>query len=238
MLELLKASSERLAAAKTMRFSAVASYEYPSRLGPPILYSVRYDVVLQRPNQLKVLIPGDGPPSEFTFDGQDIVAFAPDANLVAVAAAPPTLEGALKLAYQAGDVYFPFTDLLLPDPYAVLSEGATLAYWVGPSGIVGGTLTDSIVVVDDDIFMQLWIGREDKLPRRIRALYRDDRRGLRHDLELSGWQLDGTVDAQTFATDTARGAQPMAFGVPGPKRPLPAPLKRTHAGTGAASAPH
>ena len=38
-IELLKASSSRLAAARTMRFTAVTSYESPSRLGPPLVYT-------------------------------------------------------------------------------------------------------------------------------------------------------------------------------------------------------
>src|SRR5690242_3059317 len=50
-MDLLKATCARLAAAKSMAFTAVASYEYPSQLGPPILYTVRYDVALQRPDK-------------------------------------------------------------------------------------------------------------------------------------------------------------------------------------------
>jgi hypothetical protein len=76
-MELLKAISERLAAAKSMSFAAVASYEYPSQLGPPILYTVRYDVALQRPDKLRVIIPGDGPASEFYYDGKSMMAYAP-----------------------------------------------------------------------------------------------------------------------------------------------------------------
>ena len=220
-VEWLKAASERLAAAKSMSFTAVASYEFPSRLGPPILYSMRCDVALQRPDQLKIMMPGDGPATEFTFDGKEIVAFAPAQNLVAVAAAPPTLEGALKLAYQTAAVYFPFTDLLMPDPFAVISEGAKLAFVVGPSAVVGGTRTQIIVWASDALFMQLWIGVDDKLPRRIRAIYRDDPRGLRHDLELSNWQIDGAIAPETFSTQKARAGQPMAFSVPGPERPMP-----------------
>mgnify|MGYP003598513984 CR=1 FL=1 len=34
-VELLQAMSQRLGAAKSLSFTAVASYEYPSRLGPP-----------------------------------------------------------------------------------------------------------------------------------------------------------------------------------------------------------
>ena len=219
-VELLQAMSQRLAAAKSLSFTATASYEYPSRLGPPIVYTMRYDVALQRPNQLKVVVPGDGPASEFFFDGREMVAFAPAENLVAVADAPPTIEGALKKAFDTAAIYFPFTDLLLSDPYGAISPGAILAYVVGPSGVVGGVKTDMVVWANNDVFLQLWIGSDDKLPRRMRAQFRADPRGLRHDLELSNWQLDGALPDQTFSTAKAKAGQPMAFAAPGRKLPI------------------
>ena len=219
-VDLLKGMSARLAAAKSLSFSAVASYEYPSRLGPPIVYTMRYDVALQRPNQLKIVVPGDGPASEFYWDGKEMVAFAPAENLVAVASAPPTLEGALKQAFDTAAIYFPFTDLLLSDPYAAISPGAVTAFVVGPSAIVGGVKTDMIVWANNDVFLQIWIGTEDKLPRRIRAQFRADPKKLRHDLELSNWQLDGAVPADAFSTAKAKAGQPMAFATPGRKVPI------------------
>jgi hypothetical protein len=219
-VELLQGMSQRLAAAKSLAFTAVASYEYPSRLGPPIVYSMRYDVALQRPSQLKVGVPGDGPATEFIWDGKEMVAFAPAENLVAVASAPPTLEDALKQAFDRAAIYFPFTDLLLPDPYAAISPGAILAFVVGPSAIVGGVKTDMVVWANNEVFLQLWIGSDDKLPRRIRAQFRADPKGLRHDLELSNWQLDGAIAADTFSTANAKAGQPMAFAAPGRKLPI------------------
>jgi hypothetical protein len=219
-VELLQAMSARLAAAKSMTFTAVASYEYPSRLGPPIVYSMRYDVAWQRPNQLKVVVPGDGPATEFYWDGREMVAFAPAENLVAVAAAPPTIEAALKQAFDRAAIYFPFTDLLLNDPYAAISPGALLAFVVGPSSIVGGVRTDMVVWANNEVFLQIWIGTEDKLPRRIRAQFSADPKRLRHDLELSNWQLDGALTAEVFGTAKAKAGQPMAFAAPGRKVPI------------------
>lgn len=219
-VEMLQAMSARLAAAKSLSFTAVASYEYPSRLGPPIVYTMRYDVSLQRPNLLKVVVPGDGPASEFTWDGKEMVAFAPTENLVAVSAAPPTLEGALKQAFDTAAIYFPFTDLLLNDPYGAISPGAILAYVIGPSGIVGGVKTDMLVWANNEVFLQIWLGAEDKLPRRIRAQFRADPKGLRHDLELSNWQLDGALPPETFSTAKAKAGLPMAFATPGRKVPI------------------
>ena len=88
-IEILKASSARLAAAHTMRFTAMVSYESPSRPGPPLVYTTRSDVTLQRPDKLRVITPGDGPASEFYYDGKAMVAFMPAENLVAVPEAPP-----------------------------------------------------------------------------------------------------------------------------------------------------
>ena len=57
-IEVLKASSARLAAARSMSFTAIVSYESPSRPGPPLVYTTRSDVTLQRPDKLRVISPG------------------------------------------------------------------------------------------------------------------------------------------------------------------------------------
>ena len=52
------------------------------------------------------------------------------------------------------------------DPFAALTDGAILAFYIGPSGVVGGTKTDMVAWANDDVFLQIWIGADDKLPRR------------------------------------------------------------------------
>jgi hypothetical protein len=213
-MALLKASSERLAAAKSMAFTATASYEYPSKLGPAIVYTVRYDVSMQRPDRLRIVVPGDGPASEFYYDGKALMAFVPTENLVAVAEAPPTIDAMLKQAYQKAGIFFPFTDLVAADPFAALSAGVKSAFYVGPSGVVGGVKTDMVVWADNEVFLQFWIGADDKLPRRVRAVYRADPLRLRHDLELSNWQLDVPMAPETFVSEKAKTADRIPFAHP------------------------
>ena len=189
-LELLKAASDRLAAARTMRFTAVISYESPSLLGPPLVYTTTSEVTLQRPDKLRVLTPGDGPAAEFYYDGKTMMAFEPAANLVAVADAPPTLDAALQAAYDAAAIYFPFTDVIVADPYKGLADGLKYAFYIGQSRVVGGTTTDMVAFVNNWVFEQLWIGADDKLPRKARAVFLADPARLRHEMELSNWQLD------------------------------------------------
>src|SRR6516162_5592939 len=105
-IDILKAASDRLAAARAMRFTAVVSYENPSVFGPPVEYTTKSDVVVQRPNKLRVITFGDGPRSEFYYDGTTMMAYAPAENLVAVAPAPPTIDATLKEVYDRAATYW------------------------------------------------------------------------------------------------------------------------------------
>src|SRR5436190_10278164 len=143
-MDILKAACARLAAARTMSFVAVASYESPSKLGPALIYTTKSEVTLQRPDKLRVITLGDGPASEFYYDGKAMMAFAPAENLVAVSDAPPTVDGALKKAFDSAAIYFPFTDVLVADPWIALADGMKLAFYIGQSNVVGGVKTDMI----------------------------------------------------------------------------------------------
>jgi hypothetical protein len=218
-MEILKAASDRLAAARTMRFTAVISYESPSRLGPPLVYTTTSEVTLQRPDKLRVITPGDGPASEFYYDGKTMVAFEPAANLVAMADAPSTIDAALKAAYDTAAIYFPFTDVIVADPYKDLADGLQHAFYIGQSRVVGGTTTDMVAIVNNWVFEQFWIGADDKLPRKIRATFLADPARLRHEMELSNWQLDATIPADAFASASATSATRIAFTRPDLKLP-------------------
>jgi hypothetical protein len=213
-MDLLKEACSRLAAARSMSFTAVVTYESPSRLGTPLAYTTKSQVVLQRPDKLLVDTTGDGPASEFYYDGKTMTAFAAAENLVAVAQAPPTIDATLKAGYDSAAIYFPFTDLIVADPYKDLADGLILAFYIGQSRVVGGTTTDMVAYANNDVFVQIWIGAEDKLPRMVRAVYRADPARLRHQLELSNWQLNPVIPADAFASTKAAGAIPILFAHP------------------------
>jgi len=217
-IEILKAASSRLAAAHSLAFTAVVTYESPSRLGTPLSYTTRSEVLLQRPNKLEVITVGDGPASEFYYDGKTMMAFAPAENLVAAAPAPPTIDATLKAAFDSAAIYFPFSDVIVADPYKDITEGGMdLAFYIGQSKIVGGVTTDMVAYVTGGVFLQAWIGVEDKLPRMLNAVYLDDPLQLRHRLEMSNWQVDGAVPADAFGSANAGNAKHIPFANPGAK---------------------
>lgn len=218
-IEILKASGARLAAARTLSFTATVGYEHLSRLGLPLLYATRSEVTLQRPDKLRVITPGDGPASEFYYDGKLMMAYAPAENLVAVAPAPPTIDAALQAAQDSAAIFFPFSDLIVADPYGDIAGKLRVAFYIGQSKVVGGTTTDIVAYQLDHVFVQVWIGTEDKLPRMARAVYRNDPSKLRHAAEFSNWRLDVPVAADTFASAAAANAKPIGFARPDPMLP-------------------
>jgi len=226
-IEVLKAACAKLAAAHSMSFTALVTYESPSRLGFPLAYGTKSDVLFQRPDKLRVLTPGDGPASDFYYDGKTMMAFAPVENLVAIADAPPTVDEMLETAYHSAAIYYPFDDLIVSDPYKDIAQDLRIAFYIGQSKIVGGTTTDVVAYDTGGVFIQAWIGAEDKLPRVLRAIYADDPLQIRHNLVITNWQLDPTVPADAFGNPKASGAKRIPFASPDLPPGMPKPAAAT-----------
>jgi hypothetical protein len=220
-IAILKATSARLAAAKTMSFTAINTYEVPAANGQPLYYTTESRVTLERPNKLRVITPGDGVPDEFYYDGKTMTAYVPSADLKAVAPAPPTIEAMLDAAWEKGAIYFPFDDVIAADPYAELSTRLTSAFYVGQSHVVGGTVTDMVALSSDKVQGELWIGAEDKLPRLVKVVYGDRPGSPHYETVFTDWKLDIGVPADTFAANDAAAAKIMPFAAPAtPDMPL------------------
>lgn len=213
-VELLQAMGARLAAASTLQFTALATYEATARTGAPLAYTTFSEIALQRPDKLRVLTTADGPPSEFYYDGRTLAAYAPWTNFVAVADAPATVDAMLEQAFNVAGIYFPFSDVIVAEPYRDLADKLQLAFVVGQSHVVGGTLTDIVVIANATLQMQIWIGAEDRLPRRLRAIFFAEPEAFRHDVELADWVVDAPLPPGTFTSQRAMRAARIAFARP------------------------
>jgi len=218
-MEVLRAMSTALTGAQSMSFNAVTTYESPSRIGPPLQYATRSEVLMQRPDRLRVVTLGDGPAAEYYYDGKTLTAFAPAENLVAVAPAPPTIDAMLEQAFKTAAIYFPFADVVGSDPYKLISEGLNEAFYIGQSKVVDGTVTDILGLASDELFLQMWVGASDHLPRKMRAVYRGDPLRLRHEVVMTDWKLDPVIAADAFASLNASKAGKMSFAAP--QAPVP-----------------
>lgn len=189
-LDLLKTMSDTLAKSKSMSFDVKRAFAEPASTGQPLFYFVDSAVSLQRPDKLKVVVRGDGPPSEFYYDGKEFAVFLPASNLIAVESAPPNLEQMLESAMDKAGIYFPFVDFIVADPYAAITEKLTSAFVVGQSNVVGGVTTDIVAIANPNFHAQIWIGAKDKLPR---LAWITPVNGKGHSMiEFSNWRLNAS----------------------------------------------
>jgi hypothetical protein len=224
-VELLKAASAALAGAQHVSFDAIATYERAAANGQPLFYSTVSQVKMQRPDKLRVITLGDGVPDEVYYDGKEIAAYIPSANLVAIADAPPTIDALLEHVWDKAAIYFPFADVLSSDPYAALAKNLRSAFVVGQSIAVGGVKTDVVAIAGEDAAGQIWLGAEDHLPRMIRVVYAHEPAHALYQTEFLNWKLGDKLEASAFSSEKAHAARRIEFSPPGgakaPEAPAP-----------------
>lgn len=216
---LLKGMSDTLAKAGSMSFSVKRAFDEPAANGQPLFYMISSDVTLQRPDKLKIITPGDGPPAEFYYDGKEMKLFLPKANLVAIEAAPPRLDDMLEAAYTKAGIYFPFVDFIVADPYSSITEGLASAFVMGQSNVVGGTTTDIVAIANANFQAQIWIGVKDKLPRLVWLTPAQSKDKPRSMIEFSNWKLGAPAPAASFHSAAAAKAARIPFALPGAAAP-------------------
>jgi hypothetical protein len=213
-LALIKDMSETLAKAGSISFHVRRAFDEPAANGQPLFYFISSHVTLQRPDKLKIITPGDGPASEFYYDGKEMVVFLPEANLAAIETAPPKLDDMLEAAYDKAGIYFPFVDFIVANPYAAITEGLTSAFVMGKSKIVGGVETDIVAISTADIQAQIWIGSTDRLPRLVWLNPAKGTEKPRSMIEFSNWKLGEPLGAKSFRSEAAAKAGKIKFAKP------------------------
>jgi hypothetical protein len=191
----------------------------PQHYGPALAFTTASEVLLQRPNKLAVVTAGDGPATEFYYDGKTMTQFSPAENLVAVADAPPTIDAMLKTLYDVAGTYFPFTDVVVTDP-GDIAPGLELAFSsAGPASSAGSRPTWSLTRPRASS-CRSGSGPRTSCPDGARHVLRRPLQ-LRHQVELSHWRLDTPLAAEAFGTPKAAGAIHIQFAHPKTQSKLP-----------------
>lgn len=206
-LDLLKAMSQTLSAAKTRSFSVQSMIPFKKQDGPWVLLLGSSRVVTQGADKLFVETRGDLFPFDFFYDGKTITYFAPKQNFYAQKEAPGTIDEMIENGYQNGEGSFVYAEILMVDPYPVLTKDLLSAIYVGKS-TVGTTKTDHLALSNDGVDWQIWIDEKTRLPRLVSATYVDHPGEPDYTVEFKDWKLDEPVSDETFAfRNTSKAAK-------------------------------
>ncbi len=209
-IALLKRMHDTLAGARTLAFTAMAMHDVRNAEGQSIFLLDAAQVVMRRPDRLRITVVGDGPPIDAIWNGRTLRAFNPAARLVA-SHDDTSLEGALKAAVGQAGVAAPFADVLLAGTGKPITDGLTSAFVVGTSSLVGGVRTDVVSFAAPDAHGQVWIGEKDGLPRRLVVTYVDEAGQPRHSVDFRQWRLDRRVGNRMFDSRHMDNAKPVAL---------------------------
>jgi hypothetical protein len=208
-LDALKLMSDTLAQAKSVRFETRSMVPIKSN-GIWVSLFGTSRVVKEGPGKLFAETRGDFFPYDFYFDGKTVTAYSPTKNFYAEKAVLGTIDDVIEAAYREEGKSFPYADILVAEPYKVLTEGLINAVYVGQSTI-GGVKTDHLVFFNKGVDWQIWIGAEDHLPRLVHANYLDDISEPNYTVEFLDWKLNGPVSPETFVFQNTSKAAKVEF---------------------------
>lgn len=210
-LDLLKRSSDALAAAKSFTYTTTSTVEVPGPHGQLVTLFADSKVALRRPDKLRVTVTGEVPNFDFYYDGSTVAAFAPKTNVYSVLPAPATIDAMLPFLKDKTGIRFPSSGVLYSNPYAVLSKGITSAFVVGPD-VVDGKPCDHLAFAGPGVNWEIWIESGDQaLPLRLVVIYTDVPNFPRFLIEFSNWNLHPWLWGSTFVFKAPSGAKEIAF---------------------------
>lgn len=211
-LDLLRAMSGTLASATSFTYRSRSAVEVPAKTGQFVTLFATSQVALERPNKLRVSVTGEVPNFEFYYDGTSVAAYAPKTNVYSFTDAPGTIDAMLKFVEEKTDIHFPSADVMFSDPYAMLTEGLTSAFVVGPA-TVDGFPCRHLAFMAPGINWEIWIDTGKKpLPRRLAVTYADVQNFPRFLVEFSDWNLKPGVTPGMFAFKRPPNAKQIEFG--------------------------
>ena len=186
-----------LTAADRFSFQLDASFDEVLRTGTRVQYHKSSEVVVQRPDRLRVDAESDKGARSFFYDGKTLAVYDPDRNLYAVFPAPPTLDAMLDAAEDRG-LTIPLNDLARSKPCAGLAELTRTGHYAGRH-YFNGEPHHHLVFVTDGADIQLWLDTgEVPLLRKVVIDYRALPGAPRYEGVLTDWSFEPAIEASTF----------------------------------------
>ena len=203
--------AERIVAAERLSLGGEVAWDVVQADGQTLEFGATREVVLQRPDHLRVDIDlREGGKRRLLYDGKQIVLEDLAQNVYATAPRTGPVDETVAFVSDRLGIPVALSEFLSPDLPKLLSERLDSASYVGESTI-DGVRCDHVALRNEVAGMQLWIGQEDSLPRRITITYEQEEGRPQFRARLTGWDLSPKIKDSTFAFDPPKGAEKIAF---------------------------
>lgn len=197
-LMLLKDMSATLASAQNLEFKVNGLVPFVAPSGQFISLFASSRVVMQRPDKLFIESRGDLFPKDLYYNGKTVTAIEVQKRFYAQeAVSARSIDEIIGKIHPGGDVLDLFSEMIVSDPYATLSNNVVTAFLVGQSTI-DGVEADHLAFTGEGIDWEIWISKEKKLPVLLVVSYREGERQPTFTVKFTEWKLNVPVPAETF----------------------------------------
>ena len=209
----LKKMGDALSGASSMSFDANTMTPFRGPNDQWIHAFSTAQVEMQRPNHLFVVTGGDAYPQKVYFDGNLFSVSSIEKKLYTQNEMPGSIDSVLAQASKKGGNTFPFSDVLLSDPYASWTKDLDGAVYVGES-TRGGEKLRHLALTAKDVDWEIWVDTKTHLPRMVFVKYTGANRSPSILIEFSKWKLNAKIPASVFAFNAPAGAKKIDLKTP------------------------
>jgi hypothetical protein len=208
---ILKAMSDYVTSQK----SITAAFNTDIEVVTPELQKIQFAssgaVQLTRPDKLHVSRTGGYTDVELFFDGKTFAVENKKDNAYAQTEAAGTVDQLIDKLRNESGVDMPGADILLSNPYAVLSADVMDAKHIG-RGVINGVECEHLAFRNLDTDWQIWVETGAKpIPRKFVITSKAVTGGPQYTLLITDWQTDAPIAADAFMLHAPAGMKKMEF---------------------------
>jgi len=209
--EIVQRMAHRIVAADHFRIGGEVAWDVVQSDGQTLEFGATRELVLQRPDHLRADIDlREGGKRRLLYDGRQIVLEDLERKVYAIQPYTGPVDDMAEFVSDRLGFPVALSDFLSPDLPKLLGEHLASASYVGES-TVDGVRCDHVALRNEIGGMQLWVGQDDSLPRRITITYEHETGRPQFRARLTGWDLSPQVTDATFAFDPPKDAEKIAF---------------------------
>ena len=164
-------------------------------------------LTLNRPDKLHATRTGGFANVEMVYDGKTLTVLGKNANAIAKAEEPGTIDQLVDVLRKKYDRPVPAADLLMSDPYKELMPLVVDAKDLG-SGVIRGVECDHLAFRTDEVDWQIWIAQGDRpYPCRYVITSKKVTGWPQYSIDVTAWKTGAEVVSDDFSFEIPMGAK-------------------------------
>jgi len=205
--EILRAMSKHLAGLKAFSVSVEISNEVITTEGQKLQLNSHSNLLMERPSRFHAARQGRFADAVLTYDGAMLTLYGKTLNAYVQKEVKGTTDDAIRAIEQGTGLSLPGADLLLSDPYAALTSGATSSGYYGKA-YVGGVETYHLAFRTPMVDWQIWVkAGNEPLPMKYVITTKWMTGAPQYSVQMSNWNSKPVISPNQFRFVAPKGAE-------------------------------